>query len=219
MVKYVTGIQRLCIGGYLLDVLPGRAPANAHANPDDLRTVRTRLTSKKQKIVEVKTDSVTSGPSRQIHRQVCIESRSQERVKKEAQSRIDKIQTDLRIAVDDVKCRTKDQQALKANVTLLTGQVQALKDASATTKAKLRGDNSALQEELQNGRSTIERYKVLLQSEMTKAAGLDDQLSSLRNEFENHKIIAERADKAHAMLRVEFNQVKTELRMLKITWK
>ncbi|KAL3678262.1 hypothetical protein R1sor_021218 [Riccia sorocarpa] len=306
------------------DVSPGlQTPADAHANPTNLRTVRTRVTSKKQKIVEVETDSGTSGRSSSptggvapaelvlstrppaarsddslvtdfsqklgvtlasvvsregrsllaeqllaeaklgasVRRQVdeltqklreserarsglnvqvaelnaqvakstdksALEaarkseldlSKELEQVKKEAQSRIDKIQTDLRIAVEDVKCRTKDQQALKANVTVLTGQVQALKDASATTEAKLRGDNSALQEELQNGRSTIERYKVLLQTEMTKAARLDDQLMSLRNEVENHKFIAERADKAHAALRVEFNQVKTELRMLKLT--
>ncbi|KAL3681113.1 hypothetical protein R1sor_024069 [Riccia sorocarpa] len=138
------------------------------------------------------------------------------RVKKEAQSRIDSIQTDLRIVLEDVKSRTKAQEELKANLNLLTGEVQALKDASATTEVKLRGDNSALQEELQNARSSIDRYKELLGTEMTKAAGLEDQLSSLRNEVENHKFIAERADKAHAALHVQFNQVKTELRMLKI---
>ncbi|KAL3700860.1 hypothetical protein R1sor_018882 [Riccia sorocarpa] len=303
------------------DVSPGCSPASAPANPNDSRTVRTRTTSKKQKVVNVGIDSGTSGrtPSptgdpkptvsvsstrpptaggedslvtdfgqksgvtlasvvsrevevtfgtlfaeaklnaslrrevdeitvqlRESERQrtdlndrvaelkaqvaksadtSALEaarkteldlSKELERVNKEAQSRIDRIQTDLRIALEDVKSRTKAQEALKANVNLLTGEVQALKDASATTEAKLRGDNSALQEELQNARSSIDRYKELLGTEMTKAAGLDDQLSSLRNEVENHKFIAERADKAHTALRVQFNQVKTELRMLKI---
>ncbi|KAL3678330.1 hypothetical protein R1sor_021286 [Riccia sorocarpa] len=141
------------------------------------------------------------------------------RVQNEAQVTIGRLQTELKSATEALESRTKDKDTLQATVKSLTGQLQALKDATATNEAKLREENSVLQQQLDSNRSHIDRYNTEFHAEVSKAAKFEEELISLKNQVENHKFSAERAEKAHAALHLEFNQVKTELRMLKISGK
>ncbi|KAL3692695.1 hypothetical protein R1sor_006346 [Riccia sorocarpa] len=142
-----------------------------------------------------------------------------DRVAKEAEVTIAGLQTELKIAKEDVQSRAVEQDHLKASVRSLTGRIQVLKDEAATNEANLRKENADLQHEIQTHISQTDTYKKEFHVEMTKAADLEEQLNVVKNQVEDHKFTAERAEKAHTALRLEFNQIKTELRMLKVSGK
>ncbi|KAL3685277.1 hypothetical protein R1sor_003299 [Riccia sorocarpa] len=134
-----------------------------------------------------------------------------------AKATIAQLEVDLRKARQEVTTRANDEAKLKAQLTALAEDAKKAKVNSANEETKLQHEVSAMQKQLQGQSSTADRYIRELQLEMKKAADLDNQVVFLQGQVESHKFAAERAEKAQVALRLELNQVKTDLRMMQIS--
>ncbi|KAL3678932.1 hypothetical protein R1sor_021888 [Riccia sorocarpa] len=136
-----------------------------------------------------------------------------------AKSSIAKLETDLKLARNDVATRTAGEENLKAQIKSLTGQMEALKAKSTAKVAQLQQQQAVLQEQLQTEKLAVDRFKNAFNTEMQKNSDLDEQVVTLKAKIDSHKFSAERAEKAQSALRSELAKVKAELRMLQISAK
>ncbi|KAL3693254.1 hypothetical protein R1sor_006905 [Riccia sorocarpa] len=134
-----------------------------------------------------------------------------------AKATIAQLEVDLRKARQEVTTRANEEAKLKAQLKALAEDLEEAKVNSANQETKLQQEVSAMQKQLQGQTSTADRYIRAFQLEMKKAADLDNQVVSLQGQVDSHKFTAERAEKAQVALRLELNQVKTDLRMLQIS--
>ncbi|KAL3682981.1 hypothetical protein R1sor_001003 [Riccia sorocarpa] len=127
------------------------------------------------------------------------------------------LEVDLQKARQEVTTRASEEAKLKAQLKALAEDAEKAKVNSANQETKLQQEVYAMQKQLQGQSSTADRYIRELQLEMKKATDLDNQVVLLQGQVESHKFTAERAEKAQVALRLELNQVKTDLRMMQIS--
>ncbi|KAL3681473.1 hypothetical protein R1sor_024429 [Riccia sorocarpa] len=101
----------------------------------------------------------------------------------------------------------------------LTGQLDALKDASGANETRLKQKIADMQQELRIQRPTLVKYKTAFEAEMQKTSEFDEEVHSFKEKIESLTFACERVERAQAALRTELNQVKTQLRMLQISEK
>ncbi|KAL3690869.1 hypothetical protein R1sor_004520 [Riccia sorocarpa] len=207
------------------DILPTRVSCDVVVNLDDARTIRTRITAKKPKVSDGQACPRTSARPQFPTDGVRIMEPSTPAPPLVAQVEDTTFQDfgqEMEVTLAslvsrelEVSFRTCFSKAKLATSLRLT---QKLRE-SERMRAGLNDRVAELKAELDNHISQIDRYKEEFHAEMTNAVELEEQLNVVKNQVENHKFTAKRADKTHTTLRVEFNQVNTELRMLKVSGK